>query len=375
MTGLPAKILLAACVLCAPIALPAQELYVDLQGIYRAKVVEVKSEEVLALPGLGTEVLVQSLEVEFLEGPGKGEVVEVQNDYARFYKGDKLFVNYLKTINGDEIHSVREADRLGNIMVLVAIFAVAVILFGRKQGARSLLALAVSIAAIVFILIPLLLKGVNPLVASTMVASGILVFAILATHGFNRESLAALIGTVSAVCITSLLAGFAVDAAKLIGFFSDETVFLNMQTGGALDFRGLLLGGIIIGTLGVLDDIAITQAAVVRELKLANDSLTKKEIFHKAMRVGREHVGALVNTLALAYTGAALPLILLFYSSEAPIRLIISGENVSTEIVRTLVGGLGLILAVPITTYVAVRLVKAKGSGGGHSHSHGHAHN
>lgn len=160
--------------------------------------------------------------------------------------------------------------------------------------------------------------------------------------------------------------------AKLSGFGSDEAVYLNFNTHGSLDFAGLLLGGIIIGTLGVLDDIAITQTAVVRELLHTDGNLTKKDIYRKALNVGREHVGALVNTLALAYTGASLPLVLLLSQSTMPALFLINSEVFATEIIRTVVGSIGLIMTVPITTALAVLYLSKSDpiKHSGHAHHH-----
>jgi uncharacterized membrane protein len=207
-------------------------------------------------------------------------------------------------------------------------------------------------------LVPSLLKGYPPVLTSIIIAAVILFIAIYLTHGFNRESTVAFLGTVSAVMLTGILAYLAVTFARLSGFASDEAVYLNFNTNGALDFTGLLLGGIMIGVLGVLDDIAVTQAAVVSELYNSAPHLSRKEIYKKALRVGREHVGALVNTLALAYTGASLPLLLLFSISDFSGASIINQEIFATEIIRTAVGSIGLILTVPITTLLAIYMLK-----------------
>lgn len=134
--------------------------------------------------------------------------------------------------------------------------------------------------------------------------------------------------------------------------------FLNFNTGGTLDFQGLLLGAIIIGVLGVLDDIAVTQVSVVGELKSANSNLSKKDLYLKAIKVGKDHTSSLVNTLVLAYTSVSLPLLLLISQSDTSILKIINSEVFSTEIVRTIVGSIGLILTVPITTFLAVMFIK-----------------
>ena len=175
-----------------------------------------------------------------------------------------------------------------------------------------------------------------------------------------------------AVFITSIFAIFSVQLTDLSGFAADEAVYLNFNTQGSLDFTALLIGAIIIGVLGVLDDIAVTQAAVVTELFNSNKEMSRKEVYKRAIRIGREHVGALVNTLVLAYTGAALPLLLYFYTSPLGITEAINSELFATEIVRTIVGSIGLILAVPIVTLLAVFYLKDYKPKHPHSHTHGH---
>jgi uncharacterized membrane protein len=357
-----------------PFATHAQEIIQDLQGVWRAKVVEIVSEKTELIAGTETEHTIQHVKVEILEGEKKGEVVEFENDYITLKEGEVFFMNYLIIESGHEIYSVRDADRLGELLFFVLLFVLAIIAFGGKQGVRSLVSLAGTFVIIAYVLLPLLLKGYSPIVVSAVVAAIVLASVIYLTHGINRESHSAFLGTVSAVIVSSILAYIAIVVCKLTGFSSEESVYLNLYTHGSLNFSGLLLGGIIIGALGVLDDISITQAAVVRELYHAGSNLTKKEIFTKALRVGREHVGALVNTLALAYAGASLPLMLLLSMSEMSLSVVINQEMFATEIIRTIVGSIGLILAVPFTTFLAVLFLKNSPKTDNHHHSHSHAH-
>jgi len=353
-----------------PFLVRAQELHKDLQGVWRAKVIEITAQKETIIPGTDTVAMIQTIQAEIIDGGSNGKIITVENDYLSLQEGDFFFVNYLITIQGDEIYTVADADRRSSLLFFVALFIGVILFFGGKQGARSLLALLGSFFVISYLLIPTLLQGYSPVLTSSLFAVGILFIAIFFTHGWNRVSVVAFLGTSCAMLITTILAFIAVKTSSLSGFGSDESVFLNMNTGGKLDFSGLLLGGIIIGVLGVLDDIAITQAAVVSELFHANKNLSKKEVYQKALRIGREHVGALVNTLALAYTGASLPLLLLFQGSSAEISYIINGEIFSTEIIRTIVGSIGLVLAVPITTFLAVHMLKDHPQ-----QHHGHTHN
>lgn len=360
--------------LLSPITLGAQELINEEPEIWRAQVLEVLSEENREVPGTGTEHIFQLIRVEILEGPKEGEIIEIENDYIALDEGDTFFMNYLLTMDGSEIYSVREVDRRQPLLWLGILFVIAIIALGGWQGVRALVALIGSFLAIFYILMPGLLNGWNPLVASFLVAAVILFVAIYFTHGFNRESTAAFAGTMIAVLLTGVLAIIAVNITNLTGFTSEDAVYLNFNTAGQLNFTGLLLGAIIIGVLGVLDDIAITQAAVVSELFASNEKMGRREVYRRALRVGREHVGALVNTLVLAYTGTALPLLLLFYGSSASFVNIINREIFAAEIVRTIVGSIGLVMTVPIVTALAVYFLKDAPRREGSHHSHHHAH-
>lgn len=347
-----------------PSLLSAQQFSIDSQETWKAKVLEIISERQEDI--FDTSHLVQTMEAEILKGPQKGKIIQIENDFQELKRGDRFYLIY----NGENSYVFITVARQGPLLLLLGIFALAVIAFGRWQGARSLVALAASFIAIIFILIPGILNGWNPLFASFLVAGAILFAAIFFTHGFNRESAVAYAGTMIAVVLAGLFAIFAVHITNLSGFAAEEAMYLNFNTGGTINFTALLLGAFIIGFLGVLDDIAITQSAVVTELYNSNPNITKHEVYTRAMRIGREHVGALVNTLVLAYTGASLPLLLYFNLLPTSISSIINLEIFVTEIVRIIVGSIGLILTVPIVTLLAVRFLKGYKSKHEHSHSH-----
>lgn len=349
----------------------AQEIHEEYQGTYRAEIVEVVKEESRTIWN-DTQSVYKTLNVKFLEGPQKNKTVTFESDFPAINEGQKIYINYLVDIGGQERYAITNIDRQNQVYFFIGLFILAVILLGGKQGVRSLVSLSASFLAIFYILLPGLLHGWNPLVTSIVVASAILFFAIFFTHGFNRESLVAYGGTMLSVFLTSILAVIAVKTTYLSGFSADESVSLNFNTGGMLDFTGLLLGAIIIGVLGVLDDIAVTQAAIVSELYDSNKDISRMEVYKRAMRVGREHVGALVNTLVLAYTGTALPLLLLFKTQEFSFTTAINLEIFTTEIIRTIIGSIGLIITVPIVTLLAVYFLKGYKSKHYHSHSHSH---
>lgn len=374
--------ILSSLLVCAAIFFPpistrlhAAELLQDKVEIVKARVVEVLEQEKRNVPGTDVQSVYQTIRAEILQGDKKGEMIDIENDFLLLEKGDKFFLQHTTSaLDGREIYAVRDIDRTSTMLFFVAFFVAVVLIFSGKQGVRSLMGLAGSFFVILYILVPSLLRGYPPVLTSIAIAAVILFLAIFLTHGWNRISAVAFSGTVIAVVLTGILAHFGVSLAQLSGFASDEAVYLNFNTGGTLDFAGLLLGGIMIGVLGVLDDIAVTQVAVVNELYASASHLSKKEVYKKAVRVGKEHVGALVNTLALAYTGASLPLLLLFSTSKSGVASIINQEIFATEIIRTIVGSTGLILTVPITTLLAVYILKSGHATHEHTHSHSHSH-
>jgi len=323
------------------------------QGLVKARVVEIVEQGEKEIPGTNTKTFYQLLKAEILDGDKKGVVIEVENDYVSLKEGERFYLDYI--INGgNEIYTVRDPDRSFALYFFAALFVLVVMIFGRMQGLRSLIGLFGSLFIIIYLFLPKVLSGASPVWTSIIFSIFILICAIYLTHGFNKKSTAAILGAVISVIFTGLLAKYAIYLTRLTGFASDEAVYLNFATQGQLNFSGLLLGAIIIGALGILDDVAITQASCVAEFKKTSPDFSRKKIYKKALNVGRDHVGALINTLALAYTGAALPLLLLLYGSDIGASVILNKEIFVTEIIRTIVGSIGLILTVPITTLIAV---------------------
>jgi uncharacterized membrane protein len=352
--------------LLALIVLPAfamaqdTQLIRDEQQVVLARVLEVISEEQKNIPGTDRETVYQTIKAEILEGSIKGRIVEIKDDYLNLKVGEKFYV--LHTIDwqdGSEYFGVQEKYRLPPLLFLVLLFVGLVVVFGRSQGARGLLSLIGSFVLIIFVLLPGILKGYSPVFLTITISSFIIIFGSYVTHGFNRVTSAAVVGMVSTVLATGLLAFFAVKATYLTGYESEEAIYLTFNSGGQIDIAGLLFGGIMIGLLGALYDAAIGQAVAVDELSHIAPNVSKKKIYERAMRMGREHIGALVDTLAIAYVGTSLPLLLLFYQSASEHYLVtINREIFATEIVRIMVGSIGLIFTVPITTIVAVAMLK-----------------
>lgn len=352
----------------------AQTAYEELQAIIRAEVVSISDTREERIMGTDAMTTVQTVEARLLESDQSGAVVTFENDLIKLSEGDRIYLNHIEDIDGRELYILKDVDRGAGLLWLLVLFVVLLLAFAGWQGLRALASLSLSIFGIVFLLLPALLAGYDPVLASLAIAGLILALALFGTHGFSSVSTLAFGGTLLAVLATSTLAWFFVSYLRLSGYGDDASVYLTFATGGELDLVGLLLGSIIIGVLGVLDDISITQAAVVRELRAANNTLSAPELYRRAIRVGRDHVGSLVNTLALAYVGAALPLVLLFSTSQMPLYFTLNQEVIAAELARILIGSIGLILAVPLTTALSAwwfgGRVVLDGEGTGHYHRH-----
>lgn len=358
------KIILSICLLI----ISAQPLFALAQGgtvildkvtIVKAKVLEIRAEKTEEIPGLNISGINQSLRIEILEGEDEGRVVNISNDYIKLKVGEVFFLrNETRGEDQQKIYAVADQNRLPGIYVLIVLFILAVIFLGGIQGVRGFLSLIGSMILILYVLLPGILQGYSPVLITIGVSSLIIILGSYITHGFNKTTSSAVIGMIVTVVFTGLLAYIAIHMTKLSGFSSEEETYLNFNTQGSIDMIGLLFGGIIIGLLGVLYDSAIGQAISVEELHRIAPHVSRKVIYKRAVRIGREHIGALVNTLAIAYVGVSLPLLLLFYTSNGADTISVSAtvnrEIFVTEIVRIIVGSIGLILAVPVTTAITI---------------------
>lgn len=302
----------------------------------------------------------QVARVELLEGDYKGILMEM--DYGRrqilsnnvyLRSGDQVLVTVGSRPDG--VLTVYFADfvRINSILWMVAIFVVTILVLSRWKGLRSLLSMALSLAIIIGYIIPHILAGEGPLRVSITGAIVLLMVTLYLTYGWNLKTHAAVLGMVIVLLITGALAGLFVSTTRLTGSGDENALFLMQMLNTQINLRGLLLGGMIIGALGVLDDLVTSQSSAVFELHHINPSLGFGELFRSVMRIGQDHVAATVNTLVLAYAGAALPMLLMFSLGRGNYGTFVNYEFVAEEIVRTIVGSLGLIAAVPLTTAIA----------------------
>lgn len=330
----------------------------DVITYVKAQVTQVLSQSVEVIPGTDTSSPYQTINAKLLDGPDAGQVIQVDNDYLIMKVGDVFYFRHtVNTSEGVDFYSVSDPDRLPVLYFFIGLFVVCLFAIGGKQGIRGLLALLASFFFIGVVLLPGILHGYSPVLISIGVSSLIIILGSYITHGFNRATTAAVVGMILTIIVSGALAYLAIHSAHLSGFTSEEATDLNFNTDGKIDFVGLLLGSMLIGLLGVLYDAAISQAVVVEELFAMSESANARHVFARAMRIGREHIGALVNTLAITYVGISLPLILLFEQSNLNLLLTANQEIFATEIIRMMIGSIGLILAVPITTAVAVYML------------------
>jgi len=307
----------------------------------------------------------QILRVKLLEGEYQG--VEMTVDYGKrqlrpeglnLKPGDKVVLALGRDL--DNMIQARFLDyvRTGPLLILFGTFVLFSVVISGWKGVRSLLAMGVSIGVIIFYIIPQILQGGDPVLISVSGSFFLLTVTLYLVYGWTIKTHAAVLGILTSLILTALLANYFVNLTRLTGFGSEEALFLIQQSEGSINMQGLVLGGMLIGALGVLDDLVITQASVVFELHNLNPEMLVKDLYKRSMRVGQDHVAATVNTLVLAYAGAALPMFLLFSISGARIEHLLNLEYVAEEVVRTMVGSLGLISAVPLTTILASLIVK-----------------
>jgi uncharacterized membrane protein len=271
----------------------------------------------------------------------------------KYQVNDKVLVMAEKDPQGQDVYFITDFVRRTPLLVLFLLFTIVTLLIAKKRGFSALIGLAISFLVILKIILPQILLGRNPVLIAALSSLIIVPATFYLAHGYNKKTTVAVIGTYITLLLTAFLATYFIDNARLSGFASEEAGFLQVAKQGTLNIKGLLLAGIIIGSIGILDDITISQAAVVEKLRETSAKLDPGELYRKAMEVGQDHIASMVNTLVLVYTGAALPLLLLFVNNPHPFSEIINYEIIAEEVVRTLVGSVGLVLAVPITTAIA----------------------
>lgn len=298
------------------------------------------------------------------DGPDAGQLVaipeiNVEFDIAApdFAIDDKVVLGYEQAT---EFYFYADRDRRTSLVWLTALFAIVVIALGRFRGVLALVAMAATLAVLVGFVAPSVLAGNDPLLVAVVAASAIACISLYLTHGFSPTTTVALAGTLGALGLTLGLSWLFFELASFTGRASEEALLLPLVA-EELDVGALLLGGAIIGALGALDDVTVTQVATVAELRHRSPSLPTSELVASGIRVGRDHIASTVNTLLLAYVGASMPLLILFAVSSQSLDIVANSELIAIEIVRTLCGSVGLVAAVPITTALAAAVLRPTG--------------
>lgn len=352
----------------------------------RAEVVQIIEEGEIDMGG--HKQTYQIARVNILSGEYAGIPMEI--DYGRrqirsddylLSVGDKVMVSISKTpdnvVNAYFVDYVRTTP----ILWLTGIFSAAIILISRWKGFRAILSMAFSLYIIIGYIIPHILIGEDPLLVSIIGSIILLGVTLYLTYGWNLKTHASVLSMILVLLLTGALSALFVVFTKLNGTGDENVMFLMQLMEAPINLRGLLLGGMIIGALGVLDDLVTTQASAVFELHHANPNFRFRDLYNSAMRIGQDHVAATVNTLVLAYAGASLPMLLMFSLARGDYGYLVNFSFIAEEIVRTLVGSLGLIAAVPLTTAIAIlfaqraeslgkweQVLGPEGSGEGHVH-------
>lgn len=308
----------------------------------------------------------QEVTLELLDSENKGDLISIDHglggellENEKVKVGDKVSV--LKMVQRDSdtdesisVYFISDFYRIPAMIWMFVFFIVLTVIFARKKGLYALIGLIFSLVVLLKFMIPQILAGGNPFIITFVGALFVMFISMFMAHGFHPRTVIAFISTLFTIFLALLMSVFFTNFVKVFGTGSQDAYSLQfLGNGSTLNLKGLFLGGIIIGTLGILDDITVSQAAIVDELKKANKSLTVRQLYTHAISVGREHIASLVNTLVLAYAGSSLPIFIMFAINKQNVLSLINSEFVAEEVVNTLIGSSALILAVPITTYLA----------------------
>ncbi len=303
------------------------------------------------------------VEYQLLEGNNQGKInssllnpnTDVLAEKWGLSVGDKIIVTEFNFGEFSD-YQITEIYRTNSIVWFVLIYFILVLLVGGWQGLGSVLGLAVSILVILKVIIPMTLAGWDPIWVSILGGLCVLLPSIYFSHGFNAKTTIALLGTMLGLFVTGLLAAIALNSISLTGLGGEESLFLVSDSAGVLNMRSILLASMIIGGIGLIDDVTVSQIAVIREIYEENKNISVRRLYKKAMNVGKDHIASMVNTLFLAYTAASLPLIMLLVDQGADLSYIVNIEAFAEEIARTLVASSGLVITVPITTFIGAYL-------------------
>jgi len=331
---------------------------------YRGKVLEVISEEKQEIEG-GLESRLQILKVRITNGPFKGEIIEVNN----LLEVDSPY--NIEVSEGDQIFILHEFDSEANIVnsyitgtvkdkyliIITVLFTILLIIIGKFKGVRAAIALSITAVAIIKILLPMILKGYNPILISVALGIALTIITLLIISGIKRKTLSAIIGTSSGILIGGVLALIFGNLSNLTGLSGEEARMLAyIPQDISFDYRGILFAGIILASLGAVMDVSLSISSSMFEIAKADPAIKKNNLISAGMNVGRDIIGTMSNTLILVYIGSALPLMLLFLAYDISFVEIINKDIIASEIIRALSGSIGLIAAIPITVFISANI-------------------
>lgn len=335
---------------------------------YKGEVVEVLEENLQEDEFLeNVQVGFQTVLVQLKDGPLKGQEYEIGNPVSRLYnikvkEGTKVIVGCYES-NGENVFTIFSYNRSNIIYILVAIFALIVIIIGGVKGVKSLVSLVFTLVCCIYLMLPLLLKGVSPIIAGILMAILSITVTLLLVSGMNKKTVTAILGTVSGVVIAGIIAYVFGKLSYLSGITMEDAeslMYIAEDTG--LKITGLMFTGILVASLGAVMDVAMSISSSIFEINSINDKVTFKELFKSAMNIGKDIIGTMTNTLILAFAGGSLSVLILIYSSSMPYNKMINLDVLGTEVIQGLAGSIGIVLAVPITALIGCYLCKSNKS-------------
>ena len=354
VVGRLALLLVAFAVACAPLVEGGQP------DVVSGHVVEVLESGDHGAVGSGMPRLFQRLRVQLDESLYRGEVVELEWGGRRaldtngfLHPGDRVLLSVTRSGN-DRTYSILEIVRLPALIPVAALLVIALLIVARLKGLAALAGLAASVSVFLLAIVPALQRGDDPLFATLVGSLGVIAVSVFVVHGMNRKSLAALCGTMAGLGVVTAVGALALAAAHMTGLGTEDQVFLAVGTDGRIDMPRLALAAVMVGSLGAIVDMSVGQSSAVSELASVDEELRGRRLYASALNVGRDHVGSLVNTLALAYFGGALPLVLLISLGYQPLSIAVNSEEIIASLVAITAASIGLVLCVPITTFIAV---------------------
>jgi len=308
----------------------------------------------------------QSVKIRLTTGKHKDEIRFIENSLSDnmtfdipLEEGIRVVLQLEEYDDGTYDLFVMDYVRDNYIMYLLIFFIIAILFVGRWKGVKTIFTLAVTVLFVFKVHLPLILKGMNPIWVTVLVATLITIITMFFISGFKKKTLAAILGTMLGVIIAGTLAFYVGAKVRLTGLSSEEAAMLMyIPQGITFNFRNLLFSGILLGALGAVMDVSMSIASAIDEMHVLNPTISWKRLFLSGMSVGRDIMGTMSNTLILAYTGSTIPLLLLFMAYDTPFIKMVNLDIIATEIIRSLAGSIGLVLTIPITATIAVLLLK-----------------